>query len=232
MAGGIPPWGMCVLPVMTRLVLLISTLIAALGLVAGASSATPSDPQIVFATGATGPQPRNTDIYVRDPNGAVRQLTKTAWYEGSPSWSPDRTKIVYVSARNGDADIYVMNADGTGQRRLAGSKQGPQDQYPAWSPDGKLIAFASNRTGEEDIYVMRADGTGLRQLTKNAIWIEDQQPRFSPDGRFIVFSSNRVAFSNPELYRMRVSDGRGLVPSAPIARSRKSLLRPLESNEV
>lgn len=58
---------------------------------------------------------------------------------------------------------------------------------------------------------MRSDGSGLRQLTKNAVWIEDQQPRFSPDGRFIVFASNRVAFSNPELYRMRVSDGRGLV---------------------
>jgi TolB protein len=196
---------------MTRLALLISTLVAALGLVAGASSATPTEPQIVFATGTIGPQARNADIYVRDADGSVRRLTKTPWYEGSPSWSPDRTRLVYVSARSGDADIYVMNADGTGQRRLAGSKKGPQDQYPAWSPDGKLIAFASNRHGEEDIYVMRSDGTGLRQLTKNAVWIEDQQPRFSPDGRFIVFSSNRVAFSNPELYRLRVSDGRGLV---------------------
>jgi len=196
---------------MTRLGLFISTLIAALGLAAGAGSATPAEHSIVFATGTTGSQGRPTDVFVRDADGTVRQLTRTAWYEGSPSWSPDRTKIVYVSARGGDADIYVMNADGTGQRRLAGSKKGPQDQYPAWSPDGKLIAFASNRNGEEDIYVMRADGTGLRQLTKNAIWMEDQQPRFSPDGRFIVFSSNRVAFSNPELYRMRVLDGRGLV---------------------
>ena len=205
------PWGYSVHQSMTRPGLVVSSLIATLGLAAGASSATPTEPQIVFATGTTGPQARNTDIFVRDADATVRQLTKTRWSEGSPSWSPDRTKIVYVSSRNGDADIFVMNADGTGQRRLAGSKKGPQDQYPAWSPDGKLIAFASNRHGEEDIYVMRADGTGLRQLTKNAVWIEDQQPRFSPDGRFIVFSSNRVAFSNPELYRMRVSDGGGLV---------------------
>ena len=189
--------------VMTRFGLLVSTLIAALGLAAATGSATSPEPSIVFATG--------TNVFVRDSNGTVRQLTKTAWYEGTPSWSPDRKQIVYVSARGGDADVYVMNADGTGQRRLAGSKKGPQDQYPAWSPDGKLIAFASNRGGEEDIFVMRADGTGLRRLTKNAAWIEDQQPRFSPDGRFIVFSSNRVAFSNPELYRLRVSDGRGLV---------------------
>src|SRR5687767_4295530 len=196
---------------MTRLSLLISTLTAALGLSAVAGSAIPSDPQIVFASGTVGPQARNTELFIRSPDKTITQLTKTRWYEGSPSWSPDRSKIVYVSARNGDADIYVMNADGTGQRRLAGSRKGPQDQYPAWSPDGELITFASNRNGEEDIYVMRADGTGLRQLTKNAIWIEEQQPRFSPDGRFLVFSSNRVAFSNPELFRVRVSDGRGLV---------------------
>jgi TolB protein len=188
---------------MNRLGLIVATLSAALGLAAVAGSATPSDPPIVFATG--------TDVLVRDADGTVRRVTNTRWYEGAPSWSPDRTKIVFVSAKSGDADIYVMNADGTGRRRLAGSRKGPQDQYPAWSPDGRLIAFASNRSGEEDIFVMRADGTGLRQLTKNAAWIEDQQPRFSPDGRFIVFSSNRVAFSNPELYRMRVSDGRGLV---------------------
>jgi TolB protein len=196
---------------MTRFGVLSSTLIAALALAGGAGSASSPEPSIVFATGTVGPQARNADVFVRDPDGTVRQVTKTAWYEGSPSWSPDRKQIVYVSARGGDADIYVMNADGTGQRRLAGSRKGPQDQYPAWSPDGKLIAFASNRHGEADIYVMRADGTGLRRLTRNAIWIEDQQPRFSPDGRFIVFSSNRVAFSNPELYRVRVSDGRGLV---------------------
>lgn len=188
---------------MNRLGLLVATLSAALGLAAVAGSATPSDPPIVFATG--------TDVLVRDADGTVRRVTNTRWYEGAPSWSPDRTKIVFVSAKSGDADIYVMNADGTGRRRLAGSRKGSQDQYPAWSPDGRLIAFASNRSGEEDIFVMRADGTGLRQLTKNAAWIEDQQPRFSPDGRFIVFSSNRVAFSNPELYRMRASDGRGLV---------------------
>ena len=197
------PPGYSVSPGMKRFGLLISTLSAALGLAAVAGSATPSDPSIVFATG--------NDVFVRVADGTVQQVTKTRWPEGSPSWSPDRRKIVYVSAKSGDADIYVMNADGTGQRRLAGSRKGPQDQYPAWSPDGKLIAFASNRGGEEDIFVMRADGAGLRQLTKNAVWIEDQQPRFSPDGRFIVFSSNRVAFSNPELYRMRASDGRGLV---------------------
>jgi Tol biopolymer transport system component len=176
---------------------------------AGANAATPSDRAIVYATGSGGPDARPTEIYVRAETGQVRRLTNTASYEGFPSWSPDKTRIVFVRAAGNDADIYVMNADGTGVGRLAGSRRGAQDLYPAWSPDGRLIAFSSNRNGEGDVFVMRADGTGVRQVTRNARWVDDVQPRFSPSGRYLVFASNRVAFSNYELFRVRASDGRG-----------------------
>ena len=193
---------------MLRLVPLALALALALA-VAGARAATQADRTIVYATGSGGPNVRPTDIYVRSATGDVRRLTNTTAYEGFPSWSPDKARIVFVRSIRNDADIYVMNADGTGVRRLAGSRRGSQDLYPAWSPDGRSIAFASNRHGEADIFVMRADGSGLRRLTRTARWVDDTQPRFSPSGKYIVFTSNRVAFSNYEVFRIRASDGRG-----------------------
>ena len=61
-----------------------------------------------------------------------------------------------------------------------------------------------------DIYVMRRDGTNVRRLTRTADWVDDSQPRFAPDGRFLIFSSNRISYWNYEIFRIRVSDGRGL----------------------
>ena len=150
------------------------------------------------------------EIYTRQADGVVRQLTRNSVFDGFPSWSPDRTKIVFTREVRGDSDVFVMAADGTGVRRLAGSRRPGHDLYPAWSPDGRLIAFASDRPAEREIYVMRADGSGLRQLTRTKPHVDDTQPRFSPDGRFVLFTSNRVAFSNYELFRVRVSDGGGV----------------------
>lgn len=87
---------------MTRLGVFASTLIAALGLVAGASSAVPAEPQIVFATGS--------DIYVRDADGSVTQLTKTRWSEGAPSWDS--------SGRKNDFRLRAIGADGKSPRVL------------------------------------------------------------------------------------------------------------------
>jgi Tol biopolymer transport system component len=84
----------------------------------------------------------------------------------SPQWSPDGTRIVFESRRDGgDSEIYVMNADATGQTRLTDSPG--IDRQPTWSPDGTMIAFESERTGDRDIYLMRADGTGVVNLTNN-----------------------------------------------------------------
>jgi dipeptidyl aminopeptidase/acylaminoacyl peptidase len=84
----------------------------------------------------------------------------------SPQWSPDGTRIVFVSRRDGgDSEIYVMNADATGQTRLTDSPG--VDRAPTWSPDGTMIAFESERTGDRDIYLMHADGTGVINLTNS-----------------------------------------------------------------
>jgi len=85
----------------------------------------------------------------------------------------------------GNEGIYVMNADGSRQRRL--TRNATIYRGLAWSPDGRKIAFASDRRGNFDIYVMNADGSGMRRLTGNPA--QDTAPAWSPDGRKIAFAS-------------------------------------------
>jgi Tol biopolymer transport system component len=194
----------------TRALTLLTAVAAAVATGASATGATREAPvtaPIVYAAGGSG---MGRDLFVREPDGTVRRITNNRVFEGFPRWSPDRSKIVFARASRNDSDLYVMNADGTGVQRLAGSAARAQDLYPTWSPDGRLIAFASNRFGENDIFVMRADGTGVRRVTRTARWVDDTQPVFTPDGKALVIVSNRVAFSNYELFRIRLSDGRVL----------------------
>ncbi|MCY4473859.1 MAG: hypothetical protein OXC83_00275, partial [Chloroflexi bacterium] len=121
-----------------------------------------------------------------------------------PAWSPDGRRIAFVSDRDGDDDIYVMNADGSGVVRLTDNDA--DDFSPAWSPDGGRIAFVSDRDGNEDIYVMNADGSGVVRLTDNDGW--DFDPAWSPDGRRIAFASYRDG--DWDIYVMD-ADGSGVV---------------------
>jgi len=84
---------------------------------------------------------------------------------GTVAPPPSTAPIAFVSDRDGNEEIYVMNADGTGQTNLTNNPA--NDFSAAWSPDGSQIAFASDRVFNCDIYVMNADGTGQTILTHN-----------------------------------------------------------------
>ncbi len=126
---------------------------------------------------------------VYPPNsGAIPLFDQNDFAEFAPVASPDRTRVAFVSTRDGNYEIYVRNIDRTGGlTRL--TTHPAEDEDPAWSPDSQRIAFASARDGGSEIYVVGADGTGLTKLTSYSrlTW----SPSWSPDGTRIAFSSSR-----------------------------------------
>jgi dipeptidyl aminopeptidase/acylaminoacyl peptidase len=158
---------------------------------------------------------------------AVATLTAASEdpYDGDrmPRWSPDGTRIAFVRHDGDESHLYVMDADGSDEERLADGATTYGGGF-AWSPDGRSIALASIRDrvrlrcrfcnqSASELYVVRADGEGRpRRLTWNVG--NDVQPDWSPDGRRIAFVSGRDRSydergqSSKDVYVMTLRDGR------------------------
>lgn len=141
--------------------------------------------------------PKTSEIALMNPDGSG--VTRLRVFGSDPMLSPDGTKIVYCSLRDSIySQIYVMNSDGTSQKRLTDSKNGDACG-PAWSHDGKKIAyyaFAQTQPSRNpEIWVMDPDGANPKKLTDHGM-----DPTWSPDGRQIAFASRRDGIF--QIYKM------------------------------
>ncbi|HGO5823273.1 TPA: Tol-Pal system beta propeller repeat protein TolB [Mannheimia haemolytica] len=119
----------------------------------------------------------------------------------SPEWSPDGSRLAYVTFENKKAQVVVHDIR-SGARRVVAALKG-HNGAPAFSPDGSRIAFASNQDGELNIYVVGSGGGTPSKLTANAG--NNTEPSWSPDGSTIYFTSDRAG--SPQVYRMSSSGG-------------------------
>ncbi len=161
-----------------------------------------------------GTREHNSDVYVMNADGSgQRRLTRgmgpAFQRQGaiccltrppSPAWSPDGQRIAFLGKPHGDWNVYVMNADGSGQRRLRHSGSG---YLPPGRPTGGRSRSCQPPGG--DVYVMNADGSKQRNLTRSRAY--DGEPAWSPDGRSIAFRSTRDG--NAEIYVVN-ADGSSL----------------------
>ncbi len=119
----------------------------------------------------------------------------------SPSWSPDGTRIAYVSFEGGNSSIYIQNI-GTGARELIAKYRGINGA-PSFSPDGRRLALTLSRSGNPEIYVMDLGSRALNQLTNH--FSIDTEPTWSADGGTIYFTSDRGG--RPQIYSVPSGGG-------------------------
>jgi len=143
--------------------------------------------EIVVASSRAGPG--KFQLYSAERSN-LAQFTKLSTDTGSasdPAFSSDGSRIAFVSQRDGNAEIYLMNADGTGPTRVTTDPL--TDGRPVFTPDGLSIVFHSSRTaGKQQIWAINVDGTGLTQLTRDSV---NASPSVSPDGQTIAYISTR-----------------------------------------
>lgn len=140
----------------------------------------------------------NWEIYVMNADGSakINLSKKHTATDQHARWSPSGAQVVFVSQRDGNREVYRVNADGTGLLRL--TQNAFDDDFPDWSPDGQTIAFEWHGGASPDqVYIMNADGSAQHALNSglNYTW----RPRWSPSGsKLLVNFEDKLMVLNPD----------------------------------
>ncbi len=141
-------------------------------------------------------------LMVADADGwNPQEVVRSAEPLLSPSWSPDGSKLAYVSFERGNSEIYLQDIS-TGARQVLASFKGINGA-PAFSPDGRRLALTLSKGGNPDIYVMDLGSKALRQVTDH--YGIDTEPAWSPDGQSLYFTSDRGG--KPQIYQVPAGGG-------------------------
>jgi TolB protein len=138
------------------------------------------------------------DIFIYSlQTGKSENVTNNPAFDADPSLSPDGKHVAFASARDGNFEIYLVNADGSDLRRLTNDPA--WDNHPVFSPDGTTIAFNSDRENENsNVYLIGADGADIRRLTESKHNETVEPGCWSPDGTQIAFYSDE--FGNDDIF--------------------------------
>jgi dipeptidyl aminopeptidase/acylaminoacyl peptidase len=150
--------------------------------------------QVVYCA-LVSADPYISQVFLKNLNtGTMKQLTDSG-DNCYPRWSPDGSKIVYLSgSKENYWDIYLMNKDGSNQRPLVATAS--LEYMTDWSPDGSKIAFVSNIEGKQNIYAINIDTLTIVKLTNNSI--NGRFPNWSSDGKQIAFISDSFNYGRNE----------------------------------
>lgn len=150
------------------------------------------------------PQRRNHIFTLDLATGRVRQLTSGAnHHDQHPKWSPDGTRLSFVSSRGGNFDLYVMNADGTNVQRI--TDHPANDFDPMWMPDGQSLVFSSERDSRSDLYRVWLTDRHVDRLTQHFVG-RAIMPNVSPDGTSVAFAAQTLQRLNFWEFQVHVLD--------------------------
>lgn len=118
----------------------------------------------------------------------------------SPSWSPDGTRLAYVSFLNGRPEIFIQNIFSAQKTKV--HSYGGLNNAPRWSPDGKYLAMTLSKDGNPEIYIMNVNSLKLTRITNN--YAIDTEAEWLPDSSGLIFTSDRGG--SPQLYEMKLKN--------------------------